>query len=147
MLGPNICKIKTDKICHVKCLEASTGNLGVGKLHISYCKYVLGGVHRKASNAAVNGELGRKPICYDVIKNSMRFLYRSKDSHENSLLDLAYKDNLHFTYRGIGSWIFQLQQMADHSELSNLQNSDSSLVSSMITKMDNEFYSFWEKNV
>ncbi|XP_071132876.1 uncharacterized protein [Mytilus edulis] len=45
------------------------------KLHIKFCKFILG-VHKKTTNAAVLSELGRFPIYFNIIKGMLLYWYR-----------------------------------------------------------------------
>ena len=54
------------------------------KLHIKFLKYVLG-VHRKATNAAVFGELGRFPIAIEVLCNTIKYFQRLHSEPTNLL--------------------------------------------------------------
>ena len=66
------------------------------KLHVNFLKYVLG-VHKKATNSAVMGELGRYPIYIDVLCNSVKYFERLNSDHVSTLLKNAFKEsnNLH----------------------------------------------------
>ena len=66
------------------------------KLHVNFLKYVLG-VHKKATNSAVMGELGRYPIYIEVLCNSVKYFKRINSDHVSTLLKNAFKEsnNLH----------------------------------------------------
>ena len=42
------------------------------KLHLKFCKFLLG-VHKKSTNFAVQSELGRFPLHFDILKQILRF--------------------------------------------------------------------------
>ena len=42
------------------------------KLHLKFCKFLLG-VHKKSTNLAVQSELGRFPLHFDILKQILRF--------------------------------------------------------------------------
>lgn len=45
------------------------------KLHVKFLRYISG-VHKKACNQAVVGELGRFPMFVDIIKCNLKYLLR-----------------------------------------------------------------------
>ena len=55
------------------------------KLHLKYCKYVLG-IHSKASNLATVGELGRFPIYNFICESISKFYLHIKGKEPDSLL-------------------------------------------------------------
>ena len=65
-------------------------NFTTEKLHIKFCKRVLG-VHRKASNDACRGELGRYPLMVDVCTNVLKFYQRLLcKKTNNSIIEAAF---------------------------------------------------------
>ena len=61
-------------------------------MHIKFLKYICG-VHKKASNQAIVGELGRFPMYFDVINSCFKYLRRILDSPVDSLLRNAVYEN------------------------------------------------------
>lgn len=59
------------------------------KTNMSFSKFVLG-VHKKAQNTAVHGELARFPLGIDIMANIVAYGKRFEDSKTNSLLKEAY---------------------------------------------------------
>ena len=62
--------------------------LNCEKIHLSFCRYILG-VHRKAQISAVRGELGRTPLGIDVVANTMMYKKHLESKPSNSLLGEA----------------------------------------------------------
>ena len=60
------------------------------KLHIKFLKYVLG-VHRKTTNVAVMGELGRYPIKIDVFCDTVEYFERFPPKNNQKLIDGSNK--------------------------------------------------------
>jgi hypothetical protein len=81
----------------LKSLEA----LPAEKVHLSFCKFVLG-INRKASNAATRGELGAYPLYVTVVKNIFRYWVRLKSTQPESLLGQAYAVSV--AQEKSGSW-------------------------------------------
>lgn len=57
------------------------------KLHVKFLRYISG-VHKKACNQAVVGELGRFPMFVDIIKCNLKYLLRIEALPEHSLLKM-----------------------------------------------------------
>ena len=68
------------------------GNMPCDKLHIKFLKYVLG-VHRKTTNVAVMGELGRYPIIINVFCDIVKYFERLISDDVSYLLKGALKKN------------------------------------------------------
>ena len=66
-------------------------NAPLEKLNVRFCKYLLG-VHRKSTNDAVRGELGRFPLLISVLNNSHRYFNRIKSLPDHSLVKTSYLD-------------------------------------------------------
>ena len=90
------------------------------------------GVHRKASNLAVNAELGAYPLYYLCYENMFKYFTRLSDmesntTYNNSLLVSAFKeDKLLASKKTYSSWqskIFNLQQKLNLTSL-NISHKD-----------------------
>lgn len=55
------------------------------KLHIKFLKYILG-VHKKSSNDAVKGELGRYPLYFEALCSTVKYLQRLQQEDVSDLL-------------------------------------------------------------
>ena len=60
-------------------------NFECEKLSTKFYKYILG-VHKRATNLAVNGDLGRTPYFIDIICTILKYLKRIDAMDDNSLL-------------------------------------------------------------
>ena len=67
-------------------------DLNMEKLNLKMCKYLLG-VHRKSTNDAVRGELGRYPLLIKILNYSYRYFQNLQSSSTNSLVKLSCLDN------------------------------------------------------
>ena len=64
------------------------------KLELKFCKAILG-IHKKASNAAVRGELGRYPTLIYILKQVLKNWFRiTSYEHKQSILYNTYMCNL-----------------------------------------------------
>lgn len=73
-------------------LSTSFDKLRCEKLNLSFCKTILG-VHRKAQNSAVRGELGRSPLGIDIYSNILKYNEYLKTKDRKSLLGEALLTN------------------------------------------------------
>jgi len=101
-------------------------NLFADKLHIKFCKFILG-VNKKATNFAVLSELGRFPLHFDIIKSKIRYWYRLENLGSSfPLLKEAYLDSKSLLQSKIPSWYgsmnFLLQNIKGISDLATTTN-------------------------
>ena len=54
-------------------------NSAIEKLHLKFCKRVLG-VHSKSTNMAIYAELGRTPLIVQIAKLVVKYWFRTKSS-------------------------------------------------------------------
>lgn len=64
----------------------------IEKLNVKLSKYVLG-VHKKSTNIAVRGELGRYPLLISVLEHSVRYFDKISSDTRNSLVKLSCTDS------------------------------------------------------
>lgn len=84
-------------------LEKLYQNLHGEKLHIKFCKYVLG-VHSKSSNLACIGELGRFPVYNDICDNILKFYFYAKQKNNDSLIGQTLQTSISLEEGGYKSW-------------------------------------------
>ena len=77
--------------------------LAVENLHTRFCKYILG-VHSKATNSAVMGELGRYPLGVDILVHMLKF-YDHLKAHTNVLVSSALQESVNLHEGGSRSWV------------------------------------------
>ena len=82
-------------------------NMPCEKLHIKFLKYVLG-VHRKTTNVAVMGELGRYPIIINVICDTVKYFERLISDDVSNLLKGALKENGYLHEHKKKNWLSSL---------------------------------------
>ena len=66
-------------------------SIGLEKLHVQFCKYLLG-VGKKATNAAAKSELGRHAVLPELLAHSVKFWLRLCEHDQSSLVYKAYLD-------------------------------------------------------
>ena len=76
-------------------------DIPIERINVRLCRYLLG-VHRKATNDAVRGELGRFPLLITILNNSFRYFKRMEHSCMYSLAKISCMDkdtrNLNFSW-------------------------------------------------
>ena len=84
-------------------LDSLYQNLHGEKLHIRYCKYVLG-VHSKSSNLACVGELGRFPIYIDICNDILKYYFYASQKTDDSLIGQTLQTSKYLHENGAKSW-------------------------------------------
>jgi hypothetical protein len=79
------------------------------KLHIHFCKYILG-ANKTSTNFAILSELGRIPFALDCFTSVFKYWYRL-DSSTNFLLKSAYIENKFLRSQGCDTWYSDLQRL------------------------------------
>lgn len=85
LYGSEIWITDTLKLDDEQSLAKSMDSVMSEKLNLSYSKFTLG-LHRKAQNTAVRGELGRLPLGLDAITNGILYYLHLKHKSTNPLL-------------------------------------------------------------
>ena len=91
--GPFISQINkhTEQLTNI---STSFNNYIFEKLHLKFCKIILG-VYAKASNDAVRGELGRRPIIFFILKSAMKYWVRLQTiDDKNTQLYKTIRENV-----------------------------------------------------
>ena len=103
---PNTCKLfdimhDKYKIFDDMCFE---------KTDLRFLKSILG-VHRKATNAAVRGELGRYPTIIYIYKQVTKNWLRIAEYDKDSLLYDTYLCNMQLLFQNKNCWAYNIQQL------------------------------------
>lgn len=80
------------------------------KTNLNFAKTVLG-VHKRACNAAVRGELGRYPMVIYIIKQVLKNLSRIVSYDVDSLLFDAYLCNWNLTRQNKNCWLSKIKEL------------------------------------
>ena len=87
MWGPLYAKnIQNDTLYEV------CNNSPIEKLNLKLCKFLLG-VHRKSTNAAVRGELGRYPLLINILNLAIRYRERIFSLKNDNLVKMSCMDD------------------------------------------------------
>lgn len=102
-------------------LEKGYSNLECEKLALKYYKYILG-VHKRTTNLAVYGDLGRTPLFIDIVCSIIKYFRRIKGMNTNSLLGQAFSISKELHTNGKESWFtgcsFILEQLNIDTDMS-----------------------------
>ena len=79
------------------------------KLHIHFCKYILG-ANKTSTNFAILSELGRIPFALDCFTSVFKYWYRLYCS-THFLLKSAYIENKYLLSQGCDTWYSGLQRL------------------------------------
>ena len=114
------------------------------KLHVKFCKRVLG-VHRKASNNACRGELGRYPLMVDICTSVIKFYQRliCKETC-NTILDAAFDSSKSLKCDALYGFVQKLLQITEftNSDVTHFRN-----FSEIFNKKLKQIYSMkWQKD-
>ena len=101
------------------CLENFFNKMYCEKLHVKFLRYISG-VHKKACNQAVVGELGRFPMFVDIIKCNLKYLQRIEALPEHSLLKNAMYENNFLYQNNKSSWSSSIHFILDKLHLQHL---------------------------
>jgi hypothetical protein len=94
-------------------LDTIFNNLMCEKMHIKFCKSLLG-IHRTSTNFVVVSELGRFPIHFDILKVMLSYWHRLEnlDPDCSSLLKNAFVESKKYVFHmKCPSWYGSLQVM------------------------------------
>jgi hypothetical protein len=110
--------------CELWGFESTKLQSSTDKLHIKYCKEVLG-VSKYASNIAVLGELGRYPLKIIFLSRILSFCEHATDpANCNALLKAALYTQVEYATRlPKTSWIGNLKKCLNYSGLGDVWNS------------------------
>ena len=126
------------------CLFNSFSNLYCDKMHVKFLKYVLG-VHKKATNEAVAGELGRYPLSIDAICATVKYYQRLCNDKVSTLLSAAFQESTSLCNSNKNSWVASVHHIFKHIDISNtcIQIGSSKLSNMVKQKLVTLFKTNW----
>ena len=115
------------------------------KLQYSFCKMLLN-IHKKSTNLAVLGELGRYPLYIDIIHSILKYWQRFLDLDHTSLLYKAFEINIADDYRNSFSWSTFVRNIL---KVNNLQDSLTQKVNIQLiyNKLKIRYQTFWKNSL
>jgi len=122
------------------------------KLDLRFCKILLG-VHRKATNTAVRGELGRYPMTVHILKLVLKFWMRVAQGNDNSILRACYLENVKMVNDGKQCWLSKIKDITlnklHFQEVWNNQGGTqvNALLRKLCARMKNIYRFHWTVNV
>ena len=109
------------------------------------------GVHSKASNLAVKGELGRFPLHIIIYKRIFKYFMRLISFSNNTILSSALEANIHMDNMGKHSWFTTVKHLLQFTkfdettlDLTNIENDKISNLVKMFNKnLSTQFQVYW----
>ena len=123
-------------------------------MHNKVCKMALG-VHSKASNHAVKGELGRFPLHLIIYTRIFKYFLRLLTLQNNQILNSALEINIHLNNVGKHSWFTTVKHLLHFTKLNdytpNLPHLDYRTFPHMVRmfkrNLFNEYKEYWSKSL
>ena len=123
-------------------------------MHNKVCKMALG-VHSKASNHAVKGELGRFPLHLIIYTRIFKYFLRLLTLQNNQILNSALEINIHLNNVGKHSWFTTVKHLLHFTKLNdytpNLPLLDYRTFPHMVRmfkrNLFNEYQEYWSKSL
>ena len=118
------------------------------KLHIHFCKYILG-VHKRSSNFAVFSELGRYPLQINILLSTLSYWHRLENTNTELLSDaFACSQTLH--KNGFHSWFSSIHNILSMLGITYANHQLNNLNSNMFKKsirsiLLNKYKEFWSQ--
>ena len=119
-------------------------------MHNKVCKMALG-IHSKASNLAVKGELGRFPLHIVIYKRIFKYFMGLNSFPNNTVLSSALEANIHMDNMGKHSWFTTVKHLLQFTkldettlDLANIENSKIPNLVKMFNKnLSTQFQVYW----
>ena len=123
-------------------------------MHNKVCKVALG-VHSKASNHAVKGELGRFPLHLIIYTRIFKYFLRLLTLQNNQILNSALEINFHLNNEGKHSWFTTVRHPLHFTKLSdytpNLPHLDNRTFAHLVRmfkrNLFKEYQEYWAKSL
>ena len=144
---------KSQFYCDLKNLHPITSKFigqddPIEKMHLKFCKYTLG-VHGKATNLGVYGDLGRYPLFITNISHCLNYFYHLQFSKDNVLLQDFFKslqEEQTVCKHSIVNFSHTLHKVTKTTVTNNEKNVKYT-VNRIVSAIKNEFISYWKKSV
>jgi hypothetical protein len=121
--------------------EGAYYNHPIEKLQTSFCKRTLGAT-KKASDAAVMGELGKFPLGIEVIASILNFWVHATSVDNNPLLSEAVSESINLDSIGNNSWFSFISKLC--SMVGKPIPSVTSQVRTIINTLKARYTSYWK---
>ena len=105
------------------------------KMDLRFCKYALG-THRKSSNVATRGELGRFPIAMFIMKQVLKNWLRISRQDIHPLMQDVYVENIRLCHEGKKCWLGRVKELiVDRIGMPEIWNNQGGTGQGLIKKM------------
>ena len=127
----------------------------VGNIYDKFVSRMALGVHSKASNHAVKGELGRFPLHLIIYTRIFKYFLRLLTLQNNQILNSALEINIHLNNVGKHSWFTNVRHLLHFTKLNdytpNLPHLDyrtfPHLVRMFKRNLFKEYQEYWSKSL
>jgi len=118
------------------------------KVNLSFAKFVLG-VHKKAQNTAVRGELGRLPLGIDIICAICNYLHHLENSPKGSLLNEALRTSKYITTTSRKTYGHSCINMMEHIRAKYEPDNNKAMLNKSVTKklISSQYVEFWQRKI
>ena len=117
------------------------------KAHLKFCKLYLG-LHRKATNIACRGELGKFPLLINIHKRLFKYLIHINSLPDSTFVKQAFQlsKELHSSKKqGFYSNVIKIFKSFNESfEADNLESLTHNSMNQHVTNMKNKYSLFWK---
>lgn len=121
-INTNSTKINKDNFSLFSCFD----DMPCEKLHLKFMKFAVG-VHKKACNDGVYGELGRFPLYFSAIVSCMKYFIRITQPHCSQLLSNAFAESKLMYVNGKRSWVSSTYFILKHLNIRSNHYNDKNL--------------------
>ena len=117
----------------------------IEKLHLTFCKYVLG-TSKTSSNLAVRTELGRYPLELQIKTQTLLYLSRLLNRKNNPLLDEAFLLTKHLDSEGVYCWYTYVKSIANEAglDISDISNIGENQIPKLRKTLKSTFEKFYK---
>ena len=117
----------------------------IEKLHLTFCKYVLG-TSKTSSNLAVRTELGRYPLELQIKTKTLLYLSRLLNRKNNPLLDEAFLLTKHLDSEGVYCWYTYVKSIANEAglDISDISNIGENQIPKLRKTLKSTFEKFYK---
>ena len=113
---------------------------------MKFLKYVLS-VHKRTSNDAVYGELGRYPLYVDIICNTVKYYQRMYSGKVSALLSAAFSEGNILFNSDKNSWVTSVNHIFKSLNLSSTSLHKKNLHSLVKRKLVSLYKSTWRSRI
>ena len=124
----------------------SYNNMPSEKQHLKFLKYVLS-VHKRTSNEAVYGELGRYPLFIEIICTTVKYYHRLLTGKVSKLLLSSFQESELLCDKNKNSWVASVNHVFKTLNIPNTSWNKKDIHIQVRHRLVNLFKSTWRYNI